>query len=353
VQGLGAGMIIVLSYSSLAFLYGMARHTHVQTLISTTWGTAAVLGPLLGVWIAAVLGWRWIFAINIPVGVVCLLAYRRSVPPRIVMERHQGFDWLAHLAFSLLIFALMLGVSAHSLHLHGPALGGLLLLAIVCLWALWWRVRRDPAASPLPLAFFRSRGLLICVAIVPCASMGLYASLTFLPMVLAHSAVHASVLPWVIIAAAASFVASSSLAGALVKRVGYDRVVALGAFCLAGGALVLSRGADVPTAELLLAEWLVGWGMGFVAVAAVLFAQYAAPAGYLSTYTSAIQVLRNIGAALGINLFAAMQAMAASRFSTLHAEQAAFLILALLLFLCAALGCLLPREPRRVAAAAQ
>ncbi len=91
--------------------------------------------------------------------------------------------------------------------------------------------------------------------------------------------------------------------------------------------------------------------MGFVAVAAVLFAQYAAPAGYLSTYTSAIQVLRNIGAALGINLFAAMQAVAASHLSALPAGHAAFLVLASLLFLCALLGCLLPREPRLIAAA--
>jgi MFS family permease len=351
VQGLGAGMIIVLSYASLALLYGMARHTRVQALISITWGTAAVLGPLLGVWIAGVLSWRWIFAINIPIGAACLLAFRHSVPPGITMERPCRFDWPAHLAFSSLVFALMLGASAHSLALDGRALGILAALAMICTWLLWHRVRRDPTVSPLPLAFLRSYGLALLVIIVPCASMGLYASLTFLPMAMAHSAANAGRLPWVIIAAAASFVAASSLAGALVRRIGYDRVVALGALCLAGGALVLSRGADVAIGELVLAQWLVGWGMGFVAVAAVLFAQYAAPAGYLSTYTSAIQVLRNIGAALGINFFAAVQAMAASRAPTVPASHLAFLLLAMLLFACAVLGCLLPKEPWRMAAA--
>jgi MFS family permease len=351
-QGLGAGMIIVLSYSSLAFLYGMARHARVQALISITWGSAAVLGPLLGVWIAGALGWRWIFAINLPIGMVCLFAFRRSVPANLAVASQPGFDWPAHLCFSLLIFVLMLGVSAHSLDLHGPALAGLAVLAVICLWLLARRVRRDAAASPLPLAFFRTHGLALLMIIVPCASMGLYASLTFLPMAMAHGTVNAGRLPWVIIAAAASFVVSSSLAGTLVKRMGYDRVVALGALCLAGGALVLSRGADVAIVQLVLAEWLVGWGMGFVAVAAVLFAQYTAPAGYLSTYTSAIQVLRNIGAALGINLFAAMQAMAASRLSLPPSGHVAFLMLAVLLFLCAVLGCLLPREPWRIATAA-
>jgi MFS family permease len=350
IQGLGAGMIIVLAYSSLAFLYGMGRHTRVQALISMTWGIAAVLGPLLGVWIAATLGWRWIFAINLPIGVLCLLAFRRSVPSGIAAKCRPGFDWTAHAAFSVVIFALMLGTSAHSLGLHDAAVGALSILAMLSLWVLSRRVRRDPASSPLPLTFFRTRGLAILVIIVPCASMGLYASLTFLPMAMAHSGPNAGRLSWVIIAAAASFVTSSSVAGALVRRMGYDRVVALGALCLAAGALALSRGTDVAITALMLAEWLIGWGMGFIAVAAVLFAQYAAPAGYLSTYTSAIQVLRNIGAALGINLFAAMQAVAASHVAALPAWHVAFLMLASLLFACAMLGCLLPRTPRRAGA---
>jgi MFS family permease len=342
-QGVGAGMIIVLSYSSLALIYGMAEHTRVQTLISVTWGIAALLGPLLGMFIAHTFGWRFVFIVNIPIGLICLAVFACCVPTTLCASTLRPFDWRAQLAFAVFVFVLMLGISANSLRLHAQTLSLLAMAGLLSLWVLRRRIQQEPDVAPIPTAFFRTRSLATLVVVVPCASMGLYASITFLPMAIEQSSVDAGFMPVIIVAAAMSFVVASCLAGMLVRRWGYDRVIGAGALCMSLGSVLLACRIDSFIATIILAEWSIGFGMGLVAVAAVLFAQYAAPPGYLSTYTSAVQVLRNIGAALGINLFAAVQGMATTWIVTMPPQRAGFLLLAILFSLCAVLSRWLPR----------
>ena len=77
-QGAGAGMIIVLSYTLLAILYGPEKRGRMQGILSSVWGLAAIFGPLLGTALNATLGWRWIFWINLPVGLLGLILLSRT-----------------------------------------------------------------------------------------------------------------------------------------------------------------------------------------------------------------------------------------------------------------------------------
>ncbi len=77
-QGAGAGMIIVLSYTLLAILYGPEERGRMQGILSGVWGLAAIFGPLVGAVLNATLGWRWIFWINLPVGVLGLILLSRT-----------------------------------------------------------------------------------------------------------------------------------------------------------------------------------------------------------------------------------------------------------------------------------
>lgn len=60
-QGAGAGMIIVLSYTMLAIVYGPEQRGRMQGILSGVWGLAAIAGPLVGAGLNAALGWRWVF----------------------------------------------------------------------------------------------------------------------------------------------------------------------------------------------------------------------------------------------------------------------------------------------------
>jgi MFS family permease len=218
-QGIGAGMIIVLSYSSLSLLYGLAQHGKAQGMIGLTWGVAAVIGPLLGLAALHFFSWRFLFLINVPIGLVCLAVFRTCFPKLSFVDR-RPFDWPAQMAFGALLFIGMLALSAPGLGLAGTKLAALLTVAAVSLTLLLVRVLRQPAASPLPLPFLRDRGLIALVFIVPGASMGLYAAITFLPLVLAGTPDAAARLPLGITAAAASFVVSSAVSSRFVDRHG-------------------------------------------------------------------------------------------------------------------------------------
>jgi predicted MFS family arabinose efflux permease len=84
VQGLGAGALVPIAMTISADLYTLAERAKVQALLTSTWGAANVLGPLIGGWIVLHMSWRWVFLVNVPVGALAagLLAVSYRDPPR-------------------------------------------------------------------------------------------------------------------------------------------------------------------------------------------------------------------------------------------------------------------------------
>lgn len=343
VQGAGAGMIIVLSYASLAIIYGAKERGRVQSMVSIVWGVAAIFGPLAGLLLAHAFGWRAAFLINVPVGLVCLAVLRMQslgAPVR----RGVALDYLAQGSFALLLLGVMVALSAAQVGLSRDAFWAMLALAGAGAAGLVLRVRGQPQGSPVPLAFFRERSLLVAMIVVVCGSIGLYASITLVPMALqSRHAIDATQGGVIVLLAALGFVISSATCGMLIRRAGYRVSILAGAVSLAAGACVLALGrADMAWQGIALAELFIGLGMGSVAVGAVVLAQNAAPADSVATYTSTIQLLRNVGAAVGINALAAIQFALARQDITAEPLRSVFLVLAPLFVVCALLALLLP-----------
>jgi MFS family permease len=84
VQGLGAGALTPIAMTISADLYTLAERAKVQALLTSTWGAANVVGPLIGGWIVLHMSWRWVFLVNVPVGALAagLLAVSYRDPPR-------------------------------------------------------------------------------------------------------------------------------------------------------------------------------------------------------------------------------------------------------------------------------
>jgi MFS family permease len=84
IQGLGAGALTPIAMTISADLYTLAERAKVQALLTSTWGAANVVGPLIGGWIVLHMSWRWVFLVNVPVGALAagLLAVSYRDPPR-------------------------------------------------------------------------------------------------------------------------------------------------------------------------------------------------------------------------------------------------------------------------------
>jgi MFS family permease len=81
VQGLGAGGIIPLTMTIIGELYSLTERPRTQALFSGVWGTASILGPLVGGYITDALSWRWVFYVNIPFGLLCVAVIASAYPP--------------------------------------------------------------------------------------------------------------------------------------------------------------------------------------------------------------------------------------------------------------------------------
>jgi MFS family permease len=304
-QGAGAGAIITLSYALLASLFDAERRGKMQGMLSSVWGLSAVAGPLLGSVLDNLFGWRAIFWFNLPLGLAALLMM--CIAPRVAS--HAGstrIDLPAQTLLIVLLCSVLLLISEST----GTAQWrfGLLLAATAAGILLVARLRPRAERSPVPLEFLRQRALLAAGALVLLSSAGLYASVTLLPLAWQQFASASLPVGMLIMMAALGWVVGAAICGGRLARAGYRLMAAYGMLLLGAGCLAmpfaLSHRLVLPGAAALA---LIGLGMGFTATTTLVFAQNRAPVARLGTWTSTVQFLRNLGAALGINALGTLQ----------------------------------------------
>lgn len=335
-QGVGAGGIIVLSYSLLAALFDAERRGKMQGMLSGVWGLSAIVGPLLGSALGATFGWRAIFWLNIPLGLLALLLL--FVAPAVSKgtgRRH--LDMPAQAALIVAACCLLLLTARPD---SGDASFGMLTAGfIVGLLALIARVRRQPECSPIPLPFFQQRTLFPVIVLVLLSSAGLYASVTLLPLALSQQPIALST-GLLVMLAALGWVVGAAVCGAKLAAVGYRRMAAGGMLQLAAGGLLMAWAITQQQPWLMAVSLLlIGLGMGFTATTTLVLAQNAAPPERLGAWTATVQFLRNLGAALGVNILATMQL----HLNGLHAFPICFIILGVSMLVGLIFTLLLPR----------
>ncbi len=158
-QGIGAGGIFALVYIVLADVSPPQNRGRTLSFASSIWGVSSVLGPTLGGFIVTYFSWRWIFFINIPLGLLSLwVIWRYLFEIREKREKVSlDFAGVATLSTAILafLFAFMLGGRAYSW--TSPFIIGLLLFSIASL-ATFIVVEHRADDPILSIAFFRSRG---------------------------------------------------------------------------------------------------------------------------------------------------------------------------------------------------
>lgn len=336
-QGVGAGGIIVLSYSLLAALFDIEKRGKMQGMLSGVWGLSAIVGPLLGSVLASTLGWRMIFWFNLPVGLLALLML--WVTPTVGKRGGRvRVDILAQLLLMILASSLLLLLSQPK-GMNGiiPILWGMMLVSLLLLGL---RVRACPESSPIPLPFLQRRALFSVIILVLLSSACLYGSVTLIPLSLSQQAGSAVVAGLLIMLAAMGWVIGAAFCGSKLSRTGYLYMALFGMLLLAAGALLMipALGHHM-TALVAFALLLIGLGMGFTATTTLVFTQNIAPTDRLGTWTATVQFLRNLGAALGVNALATIQL----HLSDVHAFQVCFGILGVSMLVGLCFTLLLPR----------
>ncbi|QNP63089.1 MDR family MFS transporter [Streptomyces genisteinicus] len=305
-QGLGGGGLMVLSMAIVGDIVPPRERGRYQGLFGAVFGATSVLGPLLGGFFTEHLDWRWVFYINLPVGVVALLVIAAVLHIPVRSQRHTidylGTFLIASVATCLVLVASLGGTTWAwgSPQIIGLAvLGAVLLVAFVA-------VERRAAEPVLPLKLFRIRTFTLVAVISFIIGFAMFGAMTYLPTFLqivrgvspTMSGVH--MLPMVF-----GMLLTSTVSGQLVSRTGRWKVFPIaGTAVTAIGLLLLHLlTEDSSDWQLGLCFFVFGAGLGLVMQVLVLVVQNSVGYEDLGVATSGATFFRSIGASFGVAIF--------------------------------------------------
>ncbi|MFD9003480.1 DHA2 family efflux MFS transporter permease subunit [Streptomyces sp. NPDC059582] len=305
-QGLGGGGLIVLSMAIVGDIVPPRERGRYQGLFGAVFGTTSVLGPLLGGLFTEHLSWRWVFYVNLPIGIVALavIAAVLRIPRK--ATRHV-IDYLGTLLIAAVATCLVLVASLggttwawDSAQIIGLAVLGLVLAVVFV------TVERRAAEPVLPLKLFRVRTFTLSAVISFIVGFAMFGAMTYLPTFLqvvrgispTLSGVH--MLPMVV-----GILLSSTLSGQIVSRTGRWKVFPiLGTGLTTVGLLLLHQMDEYSsTAEMSVYFFVFGLGLGLVIQVLILIVQNAVSYQDLGVATSGATFFRSIGASFGVAIF--------------------------------------------------
>ncbi|MCW3158206.1 MDR family MFS transporter [Micropruina sonneratiae] len=306
VQGLGMGIIMPLSQTIVGDIIPPRQRGKYQGYMGVVFGVTSVAGPLLGGLITDALGWRWLFYVAVPVGLIALFVIARFL----VMDhkpREAVIDYWGIATMSVGITATLLAVSlgGTSYPWASPLILSLLIggLAVLVVFVLIELRAPEPV---LPLRLFRSGIFTFANLGAFGMSMVMFGSIIYVPIYAQGVlAVNASTSGLITLPLMLGLVLVGMGAGLLITRTGrYKEIMLVGAVLLALGVVVLSRlGKESSVWEVVAGVGLIGIGLGALSQQYTLVVQNAVPRKDLGVATAALQFFRNVGATIGTALF--------------------------------------------------
>jgi EmrB/QacA subfamily drug resistance transporter len=305
VQGVGAGGLFPLTLAMVGMIVPPRDRGRYQGLIGSVFAGASIIGPLVGGFIVDNTSWRWIFFVNLPVGVVALAVILVTMPKRATRHEH-SIDWLGAGILAAGTTALLLGLvwGGREYPWGSPQVIGALLVAVVLLGIFALVEARSPEPI-LPFDLLRNQTVASSVACMCLVGAAMFGTISFVPLfvqgVIGTSATSSGVVltPLMLGAVITSFVS-----GQIVSRTGrYRPNTLIGPVVLGLGELLLWRmGVDATNAEAARNMVIAGIGLGMMMQIFVLSIQNSVPRREMGSATALSQFSRSIGATLGVTL---------------------------------------------------
>jgi EmrB/QacA subfamily drug resistance transporter len=303
VQGLGAGCLIPVAQTISADLYTMEQRAKVAALYSAMFAFAAIAGPLLGGFLTDNFSWRWVFYVNIPIGIAAAIMVKVFMIEPLEHRQKHRLDWLG--ALTLLGWT---GTLVFALESAGRDYGWGSTTIVGCfavsaaLLVVFVFVERRAAEPLLPLALFRVPALRASAVIVAFLGMAMFGVLSFLPLfvqvVLGTSATAAG---RVLTPMMLSMMVASAVGARFVLRIGFRIVVTTGAVLTAAGAFLMTTlGTHSSQLDVSMYMLVFGAGMGFVFMSTSLAAQNSVSLPQMGVATGLVNFTRQLGGAIGV-----------------------------------------------------
>jgi EmrB/QacA subfamily drug resistance transporter len=312
-QGLGGGGLMSLAQAAIADVVAPRQRGRYQGYMAAVWGVASIAGPLVGGYVSEHLSWRWLFWMNLPLGLFAMYSCNRGL--RMLKPRGGKIrlDILGSLLLALTIVSCLLALSWGGISYGWVSLQilGLLALSAAALAALVWQERR--AADPLlPPRMFRNPTFVCGITASSLGALSIFLCIFALPLyfqlVRGTSASESGlfVTPFLLSNVLGNIVSSN-----LARRTGRMRGILSAGFIggIVGLCLLASMGRGAPLSFVLAATLLTGVGLGSCMVGTIMVVQNALEPGDMGAGTGSILVMRSMGSAFGSALAGTLLAL--------------------------------------------
>ncbi|HTG72065.1 MAG TPA: MDR family MFS transporter [Candidatus Udaeobacter sp.] len=314
IQGLGGGIMMPMAMIIIGDLFTGKQRAKWQGVFAAVFGLSSVLGPQVGGWIVDSWNWRWVFYINLPVGVLAAVFIAISLSGK-KAEGRVKFDWAGIFTMIVGVVSLLLGLSLGGSEFDWLSwqIIGLFVLAAISL-TLFVRIESTTEEPILPVKLFKDKTFTMINGIGFFMSLGMFGAIMFVPLFMQWIVgISASESGTVMMPMMVSMMIFSVIGGQVVYKIGVRLQLAIGMIVVAVAFFLLTT-LDATTDKLTASSFMVilGIGIGLVMPLLTLVLQESYPKSQLGVVTSSSTFFRQIGGTFGMTLLGAVMNMQSS-----------------------------------------
>lgn len=313
IQGLGAGGLFTLALAIIGDIVPPRERSKYQGYFIAVFGSSSVLGPVIGGFFAGqnsiigITGWRWVFLVNVPIGLIALFIVGRTLHIPNFQRVNHSIDWLGAISLTVGLIPLLLVAQ------EGRIWGWTSVESIACyligitsliLFVIFENKMKDEAILPLRLFKDKTFSLISVVGVITGA--GMFGGLAMLPLYLqivggsSPTKAGLELLPLTL-----GIMTGSIISGRVISKTGkYKIFPVIGTILLTTTLFLMTTfNADTKYWWIAILSYLFGVGLGHVLQPTVIAVQNAVAKRDLGVATSSVTLFRQLGATVGTAAF--------------------------------------------------
>ncbi|SCG85695.1 MDR family MFS transporter [Methanobacterium congolense] len=306
-QGIGGGILLSLPFIVVGEIFSPRERARYMGILASVFGLADVLGPILGGVITDTLGWRWVFFVNVPVGIAAVTLILYSLPNFKLPDVKKIIDYPGILTFTLTLSALFLGLTlAGDLDRYPlTEIGGFLVFSGF-MFTLFILAEKKAVEPIFPLHLFKNSIFTVSAVESFLASALMFCGIIYVPLfaqgVLGMSATNSGIL---MIPMLFSLTMTSVITGQIISRVGKYKKLVVAEFIITGVGVVLLATMNMNTPYYLLVAYstVLGIGSGMAYTIFNVAVQNAFALREIGIVTASVRFFRNVGTIVFVPVF--------------------------------------------------
>jgi len=325
IQGVGSGAFFPIAIAVAGVVFPPAQRGRIQGIFASVFGMAAVIGPSAGSYLVQALNWRWIFYVNLPLGVLSVLLIALVLKESKDINSKPTVDWLGVGSLTAWIALLMLGfLNGGSTFAWYSWQEASLFAGATAFFVAFLYAERRAAEPVVPLSLFKIRTISAGASVGFLTGVAMYAVISYVPLFVqaglggsindGRNVLYAMMIPLVF---------GAVIAGQLsTRKVGYRPLITTGLLLMSAGLFLLTT-INASTSEIQVMEYgaVMGFGLGTTFPVVILAIQYSVSRRFIGIASSLATFTRNLGGTIGLSVLGAVQVNAfSSQLSSLVAK---------------------------------